>query len=574
MGQLAGITKATGQALHQVRRGRSHWAEVFGSTHKEERQRPDFYGTDTNGNHNSWVRGVIANPAAFKRLLQAMRSMAPGGWSDDRWEQSKHFVGIAYVAIHRICLQLQVAEFQVYRRDPKHPDGKVPVTPDDPPEGERDAKPWDLVKLLEHPNNQDSFGKWMYRIGQQKRLTGTGLTWMVPNKLGYPMELYCIPTAIAIPQPAINPDYPDGYYRIQPLYPYGPFSSYPTPATAVGAPIPAQWMIRSQYAHPLLRYEGYAPMTGVRKQIDQLEMVDDSRWYSMKGTVNPSATLDLSEMEGSQPWDDAELERVRAEFENMMQGPQNSGKLLVPPPGGRIEPWGRAPVDMEYQAGWEQIASFILGGGFGITKPAAGMVENSSYANLWATLKQLHLVELDPECSDLSADLTRYLAPFFGDDLIVEIRTKRIDDQDLLLARLNVLIAAKAITKNELRRELEMPLTREPWGKDIAGTDPQPQMPLGAGGGMAPGGGNPMEALQAMAGAGGEGGAGLPPNAGEAAGPQGGPPMEAGGPPQEGGKEQPGRIARGPLGPRKELVGYETKSFYDKVREVCRNGHN
>src|SRR5260370_35899679 len=107
-------------------------------------------------------------------------------------------------------------------------------------------------------------------------LMGKALTWMVPNKLKTPMELYSIPTAIAIPQPAINPDFPDGYYRIQPIYPYGPFSSYPTPATAVGAPIPAQWMLRVKYPHPLLRYDGYSPMTVLRLQQDEIESIDRS----------------------------------------------------------------------------------------------------------------------------------------------------------------------------------------------------------------------------------------------------------------------------------------------------------
>lgn len=115
---------------------------------------------------------ISPNERAFVKLLEAMRSDAPGGWSDDRYEQTlRHFTGITYVAIHRLSTQMARAEFQVYREDPTAPDGKRPVSQNDP-DG------WELVQLLRKPNKQDSFGKLMYRWSQQKKLTGSALTWM------------------------------------------------------------------------------------------------------------------------------------------------------------------------------------------------------------------------------------------------------------------------------------------------------------------------------------------------------------------------------------------------------------
>src|SRR5690349_12596664 len=214
--------------------GRRLWEEVFGSTSKEEAfHKPDV----TPG--GSYGTSINSNEAALIRFLQALRSRAPGSWTDDRWAQSAHFTGVTYVAIHRKADQLAQAEFQVYRKDDSHPEGKVPVGKDDPPEGGRQCKPYDLVELLEKPNEEDSFGDLMYSWCSQMDLTGMGLTFMVPNKLDYPFKLYPIPTATAVPQPAINPQFPEGYYRIQPYYPYGPFSSYPTPNSSVGAAVPA-----------------------------------------------------------------------------------------------------------------------------------------------------------------------------------------------------------------------------------------------------------------------------------------------------------------------------------------------
>jgi len=425
--------------------GRAAWRATFGSL-GTDKETPRPVSDPTSG----YGRSTIAhNDASFKRLLQAMRSKAPGGWSDDRWEQTKHYVNIAYVAIHRQNEQLSQAEFKVYQKDPSHPDGKVAVD-----------NGHDLVRLLERPNPDDCFGDLMSQWNLQLDLTGSALTWIVPNRLGVPFEMYPIPTAIAVPQPAINPDFPDGYYRIQPVYPYGPFSSYPTPMSAVGATIPSEWMMKVKYPHPLLRYEGYSPLTAMRLHLDEIESMDRARWYSMKRAVNPSAVLNFDEVEGSQPLQDDEIERIKAEFENEQQGPENMGKLFVAAPGSKLEQWGYRPADMEYQAGWEQLVSFALGG-LGITKPAAGMIEDSSYSTLFATLKQLYWLTLEPKANRIARKLTRYLAPHFGDNLIIEITCRKIDDHDIAFNKAGVLMQAFAGTKNEVRKLLDM-VTRLP----------------------------------------------------------------------------------------------------------------
>jgi phage portal protein BeeE len=576
----------------QQRESRTIWNQVFNSSKpKTADEKPGYAQKPLPG--GSYGRSVAggSGEASFTRLLQSMRSMAPGGWSDDRWEQTiRHFVGISYVAIHRISTQLRRAEFQVFKEDYNHPDGKRPVR--------RDEEAWELVRLLKRPNRQDSFGQIMYRWSQQIRLTGSALTWMVPNYFGKPYELYSIPTAIAIPQPAINPDYPDGYYRIQPVYPYGPFSSYPTPASAVGAAIGAQWMMNWRYPHPLLRYDGYSPQTAGRLHMDSFEMVDRSRFYAMRRGIHPSAVLNFDDVEGAEPLPDAEIERIKAEFENEQMGPENFGRLFVAAPGSKLESWGEAPVNMAYESGWDQLADFILGGIFGITKPAAGMVEDSSYSTLFATLKQLHLITLEPETEMIGAELTHWLGPYWGDDIIIEVRTPRIDDHDLKLGVLNALMSAKAITKGEMRKELKMPLFNDERDEEIAGEMPMLAMP-GApgmpGDPMAPG----MEP-------------GMVPND---AAPQDGDIVdpEAPGEPEvdenslesmlfvdeqelrdeddrmiENTRPMPGKLSRGALdkrGPRKRLGDYfdkdlnckgnttNTKSLYERIKEVIKNGH-
>lgn len=567
-------SKAQGLAREAVERGRDLWRNSFGQAKEDALQKFPRVR-----DRQSWTRGMISEPAAYKRLLQAMRSMAPGGWSDDRWEQSQHLNGIVYTSIFRKCEQFSMAEFQVFKKDPRISGGKRPIYPQDPPEGGRPLPPYSLVELLENPNNDDSWGDYMFWVTQQLDLTGMALTWMVPNKLGIPHELYVVPTSIAIPQPAINPDYPDGYYRIQPIYPYGPFSSYPTPATAVGAPIPAQWMLRFKYPHPILRYDGFSPLTALRLQIDEVEAMDRSRWYTMNRLINPSAILNFKDMEGMEPLPEAEIERIKADFEADFQGPENSGRLFVATPGSELNIQEARLRDLEFRDGWNQLVEFIHGAGFGISKTAAGMVESSTYSVLFATLKQLHLLTIDPQCKRISRYLTKHLAPFFGDDLIVEIRAPRIDDHDVKNAVLQLLVNAKAITKNEMRKELNIPLTQEQWGQEIAGTESQqgqmPGMPgpPGMGGpGMDMGAGGPPQPLASM---------GMPPPADRVfpQAPRVSPSERSNVMPEPpeiaSNRPRPGKLSRHGQGPRKDLeVGIDNESRYERYRKVLSNGHS
>ena len=257
----------------------------------------------------------------------------------------------------------------------------------------------------------------------------------------------------------------------------------------------------------------------------------------------------MDEIEGSEPMREEEIERIHAEWENEFQGPENHGRIIVAPPGGKFDILGSKPVDMDYQAGWDQQTAFALGG-FGMTKPAAGMVDDSSYAVLYATLKQLHLLTLAPKCQRFAQALTRKVAPFFGDDLIVEIKTQRIDDHEITDRKLQMLIGAKAITLNELRQELDMPTVEEDWGNERAGAEQQQGQPGGMPG--MPGGEQPQPGQEEG------GGMPEPPSLEGEEDDSGGMPE----PPEiTKSRPKPGDLGEGSLGPRgKSLNGHVGKN--------------
>lgn len=449
MGFIANLTKSV--MSDATARSRSAWRETFG-TDKESPSEPPAPRP---------ASSITTTDASMKKLLDTLKSRAPAGWSDDRWEQSRHFIGIAYVAIHRQNEQLSQAEFQVFRKSAEHPDGKVPVESDHP-----------LVNLLSKPNPIDGFGDLMEHINLQLDLTGSGLIFLHMNMLGKPMGIYPMPTSQMIPGSTMSPEYPDGYYRAQPVYPYGPFTSYGAPTSATGTNVDARHVIAVRYPHPIIRNEGWSPLTAMRDHLDSIYSMDSSRNYKMKRSINPDAVLSFDDVEGAQPQMDDAVDRIVAQFDADVAGVANSGKLYVAPPGTKLDQWGTSPREMDYASSWDQLTSFVLGG-FGITKPAAGMVEDSSYSTLFATLKQLYWLTLEPKVNRIGARLTRQLAPYFGDDLIIEIRCKRIDDHEVTQKEISTGIQAKCMTKNEVRKKLNMPITDEPWGEEIAGEPSQ-----------------------------------------------------------------------------------------------------
>jgi phage portal protein BeeE len=403
------------------------------------------------------------------KLLEAFRSNAPGGWSDNRMEQARHFVSTAYICIRTLCEQAAGATVKIFQRDDSHPEGK------------RQCHYYeDPMKLMFDPNPEDTLGELLYQTMLQMELTGSSLLWKVPDWFGKPRELYNVPTATATPLPPTQPMYPYGAYRVQPFYPFGPFSTYPSMLTAVGAVIPGEHICRVKNPHPILRYDGYATSTAIRYEEDSLEAINRSRLQGMLRGVDPTAMVTFDpEVENPTP---EEIIRIREEFAQMFAGPENAGRALILMPGTKVAPYSLSPKEMGWPDSFAQLTAFVSAA-YGVTKPVAGMNEEASYAQLYAAIKQFHVLSLCPRLNRIGGGWSkRLIMPGYGPDYWMEIHPQKIDDEDILKAKLDALARGGSITNNELRVAFGFPLTKEEWGEWRVGKDPQeaaPAMNLG-----------------------------------------------------------------------------------------------
>ena len=393
--------------------------------------------------------------------VRALRSRAPGQPTDSRLEQSRHQQGAVHVAINVLGSQAASCLARVKRRKPDDDE-----TPD---QDNSEPVPYghELSRLMRRPNGKETGGMLRRRMVQQLCLTGSALLWRLLDGTGTPAELWNIPSGTW--QPLMrSPSYPEGAYRVTPYYAYGPFATVPGLMQPGGVVIPSEEIVRADFPHPLVTYDAYSPLTACALQLDALEMVDRSRMYGMRQGINPSATYDLPPEAGVP--DPAEIDRLKEELNAKLGGPENTGRVVVTTGGGKLSPYSHSPADMMWESSWSQLVDFVLSV-FGTTKTISFMSEASSYAALYAALKQFNLLSLVP-LMQLLADAinVQLIWPHWGEEYFVEFEPRRIDDAEDKRQNLSLLTSVGGLTFNELRAALELEPTDEPWGAERAYT--------------------------------------------------------------------------------------------------------
>jgi phage portal protein BeeE len=406
-------------------------------------------------------------------LLGSMRSGAPGQWSDNRLEQARHFLGVAYTAIRALCDGVASCEALV-TTDRKPGDPQRAADPvrtraagTSAPLGTEHRWPvradYPLARLLEDPNPQDTRADLFYEITLQRRLTGSALLWHVPNGVGLPAELYVIPTALANALPR-SAQYPQGAWRVSPLTASGPFAMLPGPVASGGAVIPAEQVTQLKFKHPLYRYDGYSPLTAGAVQMDILEMIDRSRWSAFQRGVNTNLVLEVDPVKGA-TLKQEDLNNLQARLDEKYAGTENYGRPLVLTQGMTAKPWGVAAGSMGYESGWEQIRDFVLSL-FGVPKGVIGITESTNYATLYAALKAFYLVTLRPDVQQISGHLTKFIARRFHPSLRIDLELPSLDDPQLLETQLANDDACGVRTLNERRALRNLPPYSGPEGDE------------------------------------------------------------------------------------------------------------
>lgn len=402
------------------------------------------------------MAGSPADAQARARYLASLHSPAPAQWTSSHLAEDMRLTGAVYVAVKVLCDQAASAEAGVFRvpkgKHAADPDAREPVEPDHA-----------LATLLRRPNTQETMGGLLRRMTQQISLTGTALGWRVDDDYE-PREVWSVPTGTYQPV-APGGYYPQGAYRIQPYFP-GPFAMMPGMGLG-GVIVPAEQMIAARYPHPLLpAHEGYSPLNACALPLDTIEMIDRSRASRVRRGANVSAAVEL---DPGMSWPDGDgMTRLRAEIQQLLGGPDKAGGIGILGPGMKLNQVSSDNVEVGWIESWGQLVSFVLSV-FGVTKSLAFMSEETTFAALYATLKQFDLFTLCPLLQLIADAINISLVwPFYGEEYFVELKPKKITDEDAVAKKVQLAASVGAITKNEVRIALDWEPTKEAWGEEPA----------------------------------------------------------------------------------------------------------
>jgi hypothetical protein len=407
----------------------------------------------------------------LQHLLVSLRSRGPGPWSVNVSELARHFTSAVFVAVNTLMTHAGRSTFKMVERttDPSIPNGEVELPWDDP-----------LHELIETPNPEDTLSDYIEQTVQQRSLTGMACTWVVPGSGGKPAEFYSLPTSNLWPVPpgVYNGNhFAHGAYRAIP-YTYGMLSPSPH-ATAAGALIPAEQVMRLKNHHPYLRYDAYAVLTAMGHHVDTFEAVATSRAATMR--QGAEQTLQLEAVDQSAGNLDPEgLKLLRKQLEILYAGPENAGKMVIAPAGWKFGRLSTTPADMAWTEGFSQLLDFLLAS-FGVPKAVAGLQDSSSYATLYASLRAFGYFSLGPLLGKIEARINKdMIHPAYGREFCLRLKPPEFRDEQLEVNQLSNDLKAGAIKIKEYRARRGWDAIDEPWVEDRATANFVPQPPPGA----------------------------------------------------------------------------------------------
>lgn len=371
------------------------------------------------------VKLDLDDDPAVKVLLTQFRKDVPGFATDNRLVQSSKDTGIPYLAICAIGNALAGSTIRVKLRNnsirksataanQNQNDHELTDAPTDHP----------LCRLFTYINPNDTYEDFAMDTAIQYFTTGTAPLWFVPSKLGPACEIYVLKTALLMAVP-ISPPYPYGAWKVQQFFPSGAYGLFPSQQSSAGATIDARQVKRFRGRHPLWNWDGYSPLTAGGVQLDVLNAIDESRKAAMDHGFNPDAVVTIEGV------NQETLNRTATSMNNTHGGARNARKIaFFNGKSVSVDKLSTAPKDMDYEKGWDQMVKYALAL-FGVPPGTAGIAEATSYAQLYASLRQFYSLKMQPFAKAFGAFLTKHVAEDIDKNAVIQIDVPDIDDKEM-----------------------------------------------------------------------------------------------------------------------------------------------
>jgi len=316
-----------------------------------------------------------------------------------------------------------------------------------------------LVRLLQNPNAPDVAYTFSYRIYMYLRIHGVAYIWTVPNMLGRPVQLWCVPPSWVYEYPTdVNGRETD---KLIGSYEFRPMNSVPGQAYEMGMGwlggasgnrrVDESEVIKIAYVNPGSLTDSWSPMQATSSWTDTSNAIDATRVQTLYHGAYPGVVLQLDK-EVLKP-DMGDLERIKEKFEEKVAGVRNFRKAYVLAPGLTIapSPW-QSSVELDHVNSATQIRDWQLAA-HRVGPTIAGITEQTSFAADTAARAGFYQGTLKSDLTLVGQVLTEKLAKRFGEDLCIYYEDPTPSDLDFKLKKVEVLSRLSANTPNEIRED-------------------------------------------------------------------------------------------------------------------------
>ena len=278
-----------------------------------------------------------------------------------------------------------------------------------------------LMRRFAKPNPIDNQMTYLYRIGLSISLTGAAFIVEIKNKLGLPLEWWCLPRFWFQPMLAYS-GMPNGGWRVTPTN-YGGF----------GLQVMSRFKGSTFYLHrdevmqigwpdPYTPAEFTSPMSACSDIIDVADQRVRTLNVLLQNAMNPSMILSIM---GQMP--KTEKERMIAELKARKQGPHNAHEVLLLENIEKYEMGGKVN-EIESATGIDQDRENVMGI-LGVPPAASGMGGEDGYSAISAKLNSFSESQVQPLCSLVAKTKEERYRWMYKDPLLtVNVAAKRFDD--------------------------------------------------------------------------------------------------------------------------------------------------
>ena len=205
--------------------------------------------------------------------------------------------------------------------------------------------------------------------------------------------------------------------------------------------------------HPLDDWYGMSPIEAAAYSIDQHNQAGSWNQALLQNGARPSGALMVQAGSdgGAATLADDQFDRLKGQIDELYTGTRNAGRPILLEGGLAWQEMSLSPKDMDF-INAKHTAARDIALAFGVPPQLMGIPGDNTYANMREARLALWEQTVLPLLHQTAAELTNWLAPWFGEDLVLDHDTDEISALTLSRERKwQKLARADFLTVNEKR---------------------------------------------------------------------------------------------------------------------------